>query len=385
VRKAIQEANKNKGVTMTMVSPDELGKWVRPALQGRTAHVMKSPDQIMKELGIAPEQAIKLNRNENPFSCSPKVNQALADYATYNLYPDDAQLEFRELVSQYVGTTPDRVVGAAGGSNVLDIVMRLFVDPGDEVINCVPTFGLYEYISDLCGAKMVEVTRDENFNIDVNAIKAAITEKTKLIFLCNPNNPTGNITRQEDLLAVAETGVPVLVDEAYYEFSGKTVVPFIDQYPNMMVARTLSKWTGMAGVRIGYGIFTASIANYLMGIKLPFSVSTPAVIALRASLQDKDYLMENVKQLIVERERLYQRLAQMDFLRPYPSRTNFIFCVVLRGNANEITEELKRRGILVTFYDTPRLRNGLRISVGKRGQNDKLIDALRDIGASLSK
>ena len=122
-----------------------------------------------------------------------------------------------------------------------------------------------------------------------------------------------------------------------------------------------------------------------MGIKLPFSVSTPAVIALRASLQDKDYLMENVKQLIVERERLYQRLAQMDFLRPYPSRTNFIFCVVLRGNANEITEELKRRGILVTFYDTPRLRNGLRISVGKRGQNDKLIDALRDIGASLSK
>lgn len=370
---------------MTMVSPDELGKWVRPALRGRTAHVMKSPDQIMEELGIAPEQAIKLNRNENPFGCSPKVNQALADYGTYNLYPDDAQLEFRELVSQYVGTTPDRVVGAAGGSHVLDIVMRLFVDPGDEVINCVPTFGLYEFISDLCGAKMVEVTRDENFNIDVNAIKAAITEKTKLIFLCNPNNPTGNITQQEDLLAVAETGVPVVVDEAYYEFSGETVVPFIDQYPNMMVARTLSKWAGMAGVRIGYGIFTASIANYLMGIKLPFGVSTPAVIALRASLQDKDYLMENVKQLIVERERLYQRLAQMDSLRPYPSRTNFIFCVVLRGNANEITEELKRRGILVTFYDTPLLRNGIRITVGKRGQNDKLIDALRDIGASLSK
>ncbi len=368
-----------------MVFPDELERWIRPVLQGRTAHVMKSPDQIMEELGIAPEQAIKLNRNENPFGCSPKVNQALADYVTYNLYPDDAQTEFRELISQYVGTTPDRVVGAAGGSHVLDIIVRLFVDPGDEVINCVPTFGLYEFISDLYGAKIVEVPRDGNFDIDVNAIKAAITEKTKLIFLCNPNNPTGNITQQEDLLAVAETGVPVVVDEAYYEFSRETVVPFIAQYPNMMVARTLSKWAGMAGIRLGYGIFTTSIANYLMGIKLPFGISTPAVIALRASLQDKDYLMKNVKQLIAEGERLYQELTQIDFLRPYPSRTNFMFCVVLRGNANEIVEELKRRGILITFYDTPRLRNGFRISVGRREQNDKVIDVLRDIGASLSK
>jgi len=339
----------------------------------------------MKELGIAPEEIIKLNGNENTFGCSPKVSQALADYVTYNLYPDDAQLELRELISQYVGTTPDRVVATGGGGPLLDMIARLFVDPGDEVINCVPTFGLYEFVSDLCGAKMVEVPRDENFNIDVNAIKAAITENTKLIFLCNPNNPTGNITRREDLLAVAETRVPVVVDEAYYEFSGETVVPFIDQYPNMMVVRTLSKWAGMAGVRIGYGIFTASIAAYLMATKVPFGVSTPAVIALRASLQDKDYLMENVKQLIAERERLYQRLAQVDFLRPYPSRGNFMFCAVLRGNASEVTEELKKRGILVRFNDTPRLRNGFRISVGKGEQNDKVIDALRNIGASLSK
>lgn len=367
---------------MTMVSRDELRKWVRPVLQGWTPYAAnKSLDQLTKKLGIVPEEFIKIDGNENPFGCSPKVNQALFDYATYNMYPDDAQLELKELISQHVGTTPDRVLATSGASQILDMIVRLFVDPGEEVINCVPTFGVYNFISGLCGVKMIEVPRDRNFNINVNAIKAAITDKTKLIILCNPNNPTGNITRREDLLAVAETRVPVVVDEAYYEFSGETVVPFIDQYPNLMVVRTLSKWAGMAGLRLGYGIFTPSIATYLRAIKMPFSVSIAAVIAYRASLQDKNYLMENVKQLIAERERLYQRLAQMDFLRPYPSKGNFIFIAVLKGNAREVTEELLRRGILVRFYDMPRLRDGFRITVGKRYQNDKLADALRDVGA----
>lgn len=365
---------------MSSLIPDELRKWVQPHLQGITTYIVnKLPDQILKELGIAREEIIEMSGNENPLGCSPKVNQALADCVTYNRYPDNSQMELREIIARYAGTTPDRIVATGGSDPLLDNIARLFLGPGDEVINCAPTFPMYEFVANLCGAKVIEVPRDKDFNISVKGIKAAITENTKLIFLCNPNNPTGNITRQEDLLAVAEAGVPLVVDEAYYEFCGETVAPFIDKYPNIMVVRTLSKWAGLAGVRIGYGIFTPCIAGYLMATKIPFCVSTPATIALKVSLQDKDYLMDNVRQLSIERERLFKRLAQMDFLRPYPSAGNFVLCTVLKGNASEIAEKLKRRGILIVHYNTSVLKNGIRISVGTQAQNEKLVEALIEI------
>ena len=363
-----------------MSSFEGIERLIRPRLQAFSGYsANKSPDAIEKKAEVPPEEIVKLNANENPYGCSPKVNQALADYQNYNIYPDVTQLELRNLLAGYAGTTPDRIVATGGADQLLDLIVRLFVDPGDEVITCVPTFDLYRFITDLSGGTMIEVPRDEDFAINVNAVKDAITEKTRLIFLCNPNNPTGNLTPEEDLLEVAKTGVPVVIDEAYYEFIGETMVPFIDQYPNLMIVRTFSKWAGMAGFRIGYGIFTPKIAAYLLTIKLPFNVSVPALIALKESIKDRDYLMGNVKEIIAQRERFFQELKKLSFLKPYPTKSNFMFCAVLKGDASKIAQALENRGILIRYYDTPLLRHGFRISIGTPEQNDKVIKALGEL------
>ena len=151
--------------------------------------------------------------------------------------------------------TAERIVAGHGSNTLIDLIVRLFVGPGDEVINCVPTFDMYRFSTEICGGTVVNVNRDDNFAVDVKAIKAAINRKTKLIFLATPNNPTGNIVPRQDILEIIDTGVPVVVDEAYYEFSGETVMPLVEQYQNLMVLRSFSKWAGLAGLRVGYGVF----------------------------------------------------------------------------------------------------------------------------------
>lgn len=361
---------------------------IRPSVQASVQPLTslsanKLPDVLEKKAKVPPEEIVKLNANENPYGCSPRVNQALADYQNYYLYPDSTQLEERNLLAEYVGTTPDRIVATGGADQLLDLIARLFVDPGDEVIISVPTFEAYRRCTDLCGGAVIEVPRDKDFAIDVNTVKNAVTKKTKLIFLCNPNNPTGTSTPKEDLLEIVKTGVPVVIDEAYYEFTGETMVPFIDQYPNLMIVRVLSKWTGMAGFRIGYGIFTPKIAAYLLAIKPHFNVSVPATIALKESIKDRDYLMGNVKRIIAQRERCFQELKKLSFLKPYPTESNFIFCAVLKGDARKLAQELENRGILIRCFDRSLLIHGIRITIGKQEQNDKVIKALRQISEKL--
>jgi histidinol-phosphate aminotransferase len=174
--------------------------------------------------------------------------------------------------------------------------------------------------------------------------------------------------------------VPVLVDEAYYEFSGETVVPLVSHYQNMMVLRTFSKWAALAGLRIGYGIFAPDMASYLLKVKPIYGVSVAATVAVRESLADIDYLMGNVKAIIVERERLFHELKKFEFLKPFPSRANFIFCHVLKGKATELCQALRSRGILVSSFNMPLLENSIRITVGKPEHTDALIRALQEIG-----
>ena len=266
---------------------------------------------------------------------------------------------------------------------MLDLIPRLFVDVGDEAISCSPTFGAYNSRTNLCGGNMVDVPRDSNFAIDVKGIKAAITGRTRLIFLCNPNNPTGNLTPQQDLLEIAKTGVPVLVDEAYYEFTGETVAGFIGQYPNLIILRTFSKWAGMAGIRLAYCICTPELTSCLLSVKLAFHVGTPTIIAARESLKDRPYLMGRVKDMLSETKRLSEALASTGFFKPYPTSTNFIFVEVLKGDPARIAQELAIRGFLVRYEKKPAWENGMRVSIGLPEQNDKFIKALKQI-ATLS-
>jgi histidinol-phosphate aminotransferase len=259
--------------------------------------------------------------------------------------------------------------------------VRLFVGPGDEVINSVPTFDLYRFSTEICGGTVINVNRDGNFAIDVKGIKAAINRKTKLILLATPNNPTGNVVPRSELLEIIDTGVPIVVDEAYYEFSGETVVPLTSGYKNLMILRSFSKWAGLAGLRIGYGIFPPRIVGYLMAIKIPHNVSVAAEIAVRESLADLEYLQGKVKAIIVEKVRLFAELQKVSWLKPYPSQANFIYCAVSKGSASELHQKLQRQGILVRYFDRPLLKNSIRISVGKPAHTDALIKALRGLEA----
>jgi histidinol-phosphate aminotransferase len=344
----------------------------------------KSPETLEGKVEVPVEEIIKLDANENPYGCSPRVAQALATYTDVNIYPDSGQTELRKQLQEYTGVTVEHIVASAGSDQLIDLILRLFVEPGDEVINCVPTFAMFRFFIELCRGTPVEVPRDENFCVDVVTVKKAITKKTKLILLATPNNPTGTLMPEEDIVRVLDTGLPVVVDEAYYEFCGKTIAPLVGQYKNLMVLRTFSKWAGLAGLRIGYGLFPAKIADYLLKIKEPYCVNVAALVAVRESLKDVDYLMGWVKRLISERERLFSWLQGLEWLKPYPSQANFILCSVLKGSARELQRKLEDRGILVRYFDQPLLKDSIRISIGRPEDNDILMETLKELGEEIN-
>jgi histidinol-phosphate aminotransferase len=367
------------------VTSEGIEKFIRPelvALGGYAPH--KSPETLEGKVEVPVESIIKLDANENPYGCSPKVRRALAKYKNWNIYPDAGQTRLRRQLQEYTGVDASRIVAACGSGELLDDILCLFIQPGDEVINCIPTFDMYRTRTLINRARLVNIPRDEDYAIDVSAVKAAITQKTRLIILANPNSPTGTATPQQDMVELLASGVPVLVDEAYYEFYGQTVVPLVSQYQNLMVLRTFSKWGGLAGLRVGYGIFPPEIASYLIKIKLPYNVNVAALVAVQETLNDVDYLMGRVKAIIAERERMFAELKKFEWLKPYPSQANFIFCSVLKGKASELLERLQQKGILVRYFDQPRLQNSIRISVGKPEHTDALIRVLQKLGEEIN-
>jgi len=357
----------------TMPKDNSIENLIRPNIVSMQGFAGKPPPENIDDI-------IKLNSNENPYGCSPRVQRALADYPDLHRYPDSTQVEIRSLLSEYAGVDPEYIVASNGGDELIDSILRIFIEPGDEVIDCVPGFGIFRIRTQVCGGTLVEVPRNEDFSVNVKAVKAAITKKTKMIVLVNPGNPTGTLMPQKDILEIVDTGLPIIVDEAYVEFSGDTVSHLVSEYENMMVVRAISKWAGLAGIRIAFGIFPIQIVSHLMKIKLAFNVNSAAVIAVRESLKDLDYLRGNIIKIIAERERLFAELSQLTFLKPCPSHGNFIFCPVLKGDAITIREKLEERGIWIGSYSIGQSKSALRITVGKPEHTDALIKALREIG-----
>jgi histidinol-phosphate aminotransferase len=363
------------------MAKEGIEKLIRPELLNFGGYVAgKSPETVAAEAKVSVDGVIKLDANENPYGCSPRVKQALSAFPYFNIYPDANQTELRKLLQGYTGVGSEYIVAGGGSDQLIDLTLRLFIGPGDEVINCIPTFDIFRFSTALCNGRLVEVLRDEDYRVNVSAVKKAISKKTKIILLANPNNPTGTFTPRQDILELVDTGVPVLADEAYVEFSGETVTDLVPKYKNLLVLRTFSKWAGLAGFRIGYGVFPPLVAEYLRRIKLPYNVNVSAVIAVRESLKDIDYLRKNIQAIIAERDRLAGELKKLGWLKLLPSRANFIFCHVLKGKASEIQQELQSRGILIRYFDLPLLQNSLRISVGRPEQNDIMVKALKEVG-----
>ncbi len=357
-----------------------LKKLIRRHLIDLQPYKSLDPVEVMAERWNIPvEQIIRLDMNENPYGCSPRVQRALGQTNSYHVYSDPLSRELRRLLAGYTGFDPEYIAVGSGSDELIDLILRLTIEPGDRAINCPPTFEMYPFSTGVCGGKMVNIPRLSDYSIDVPAVNAAVDQRTRIIFIASPNNPTGNLTSEGDILQLLDTGVLVVVDEAYYEFAEASVAHLIPSHPNLVVLRTFSKWAGLAGLRIGYGILSPDINEIIHRMKLPYNITIAAQIAARETLADMDCLQGRIEAILAERERLFQGLKGQGILDPIPSKGNFLLCRVLNGEALEIKQGLEKRGILVRHYDAHRLRGKLRISVGRPEHTDALLLALAEM------
>jgi histidinol-phosphate aminotransferase len=258
--------------------------------------------------------------------------------------------------------------------------------PGDAIIDCPPTFGMYSFDAQLEGAEVVEVWRKPGFAVDVPAIEEAAGKPRaagatpKILFLTSPNNPTGNWLEDEDLRRLLALPLLVVLDEAYVEFADHlSRADWVLEYDNLVVLRTFSKAAGIAGLRLGYGVCPTWLMAQLWKFKQPYNVNVAAAVAGLASLRHVEQISAVVQLLKNERDRLLGCLQAIPYLQPHPSHANFILCDVAGREAKELKLALERKGILVRHYNKPGLRNCIRISVGRPEQTDRLIQALKQV------
>lgn len=347
------------------------------------ADLQDLPEYVPTTLPATP-RVVKLDANENPFGPSPRARAALARTDAWHLYP--LQDECRDELARYVGAAPENIVITNGADEAIELVLRAAVGPGETLIDCSPSFEMYDICARRAGAHCVEVPRRADFSVDVQAVlRAARETRARLVMLASPNNPTGDLLPRADLLQLLELDAPVVVDEAYAEFAGVSAVDLLSRFDNLVILRTFSKWAALAGLRIGYAVASPEVARGLNKMRGPFNVNTAGLVAARASLQDREYLMANVRRLIAERERLFAEFAGTELLEPLPSRTNFLFCRVRGMGAAELKEKLYARGILVRTFRAARLQDYVRITVGTPKDNDLLLQELKDIASGVGK
>ncbi|MBI3958428.1 MAG: aminotransferase class I/II-fold pyridoxal phosphate-dependent enzyme [Chloroflexi bacterium] len=378
---------------------------LNPHLSGLEEYTPIQPFEVLsKRLGIPASQIVKLDANENPYGPLPAVAEALAEYPYYHIYPDPQQSDLREALSGFVGVPAEHILPGQGADELLDYICRLFLSPGDAILNAPPTFGMYSFDAKLEGAQVIDVWRRADYSVDVEEIerrtangeqqlatsdwglgddlRSLIANRqspiAKLLFLTSPNNPSGTWLPDDDLRRLLALPLLVVLDEAYVEFANQpSRAGWVLAHDNLIVLRTFSKAAGIAGLRLGYGIVPAWLMPHLWKFKQPYNVNVAASVAGLASLHHTDQIMAVVGKLKTERDRLFAALSAISYLRPYPSEANFVLCRVEGQDAAALKQSLERQGILVRYYNKPGLDNCIRISVGRPEQTDRLLEALR--------
>ncbi len=335
---------------------------------------------LSARLGIPAERIVKLDANENPYGPLPAVTGALARYPHFHVYPDPRQSALCDALGAFLGVPAAHIVAGHGADELLDCLCRLFLGPGDAVINTPPTFGMYGFDAKLAGAAVVDVHRRDDFSVDVEAVEAAAgAHRAKLLFLTSPNNPSGTWLDEDAFQRLLALPAVVVLDEAYVEFADRpSRAGRVLEHDNLVVLRTFSKAAGIAGLRLGYGIFPRWLTEELLKLKQPYNVNVAASVAGLASLRNARQIDAVVRKLKAERARLYALLEPLPGIEAVPgSQGNFILCRVLGREARDLKLALERDGILVRHYGTPGLEDCIRISAGRPEHTDALIDALR--------
>lgn len=325
-----------------------------------------------------PRAVIKLDSNENVYGPSPRVLAALSDTRTWQFYfgQDDVCAQ----LAHYAGVAPENIVLTNGGDEAIDLVLRAVLEPQDVVLDAPPSFEMYRISALANRARVVDVSRLDDLTLNLaELLRVAGATRAKAICLASPNNPDGQLLPRADLLRVLQLGSLVLLDEAYFEYAGTSAVDLLPQFPNLVIVRTFSKWAGLAALRVGYVIAGPEFINALHKLRAPYNVNWAGLIAARESLNDLDYLMQNVRATIAERERMCVELGRIAWLEPIPGKTNFLLLRVRGREPQDIKQTLAQKNILIRAFRSPRLKDCLRISIGTPEMNNTVLQALREV------
>ena len=366
----------------TSNSKNEASPFIREHLRQLSAYTPIEPFEIISaKLGRRPEDIVKLDANENPYGPPPEVLAALGSMKFPNIYPDPESRTLRKSLSEWIDVPAENILVGCGADELIDLLMRCVLEPGDTIVDCPPTFTMYKFDAAVNAAGVVTVPRLDGFRIDVQGIKKAVEEhKPKIVFLTSPNNPDGGMISEEELIEILNLPVLVVLDEAYIEFSEEqSRMAWVQSRNNLVVLRTFSKCAALAGLRVGYGAFPLDMIEYLWRAKQPYNVSVAAEVAAVAALSNLTYMHTVRDALVQERERLFKELQSVSYLEPYPSSSNFILCKVLNRSALDLKKTLAEdHGVMIRHYSTKELDDYVRISVGTTEQTDILVKALSE-------
>ncbi len=335
----------------------------------------KSSEEVRKEYGL--EKIVKLASNENPYGSSPTVLEAISTaIPSFAIYPDGAAVELRETVARYVGVNEDQLLFSSGLDELIQIISRAILSPETNAIMAEETFSQYKHHAVIENAEIREVPLKDGTH-DLDGMASKIDGNTRVIWICNPNNPTGTYVGKKDLeqfLSRVPSHVLVVLDEAYYEYAIADDYPqtieLLKQYENLLVLRTFSKAFGLAAFRIGYGIGSSAFIKQLEIARLPFNTSVLAQTAAIAALQDLEFVRYSVKKNREEIKKFYDFFDQHQ-ITFYPSQTNFIYINIPGKSSEEVFQHLLERGFIVRAFP-----KGVRITVGREQENKELLEQI---------
>lgn len=352
---------------------------IRPVVEEMEGYVGgRSIEEATRALGLDPRRLVKMNSNENPLGPSPKALRALRGLRDIHRYPPRRPGDLAAAIAHREGL-PEGCVAVSGGSDaIIETLLRLVLEPGNETLAPVPTFPYYAIATRLAGGTPVAVPRDRRLRTSADALLARAGPQTRIVWLASPNNPTGDTVDRKDIQVLLEElpGALVVVDEAYGEFAGTTVAPWVRRYDNLAVLRTFSKAYGLAGLRLGYALLPERLQPLYEKAASPFPVSRAAAAAGLAALGDRAHLRRSVEMARRGREFLRRSVP----FTTYPSRANFVLADVSPLRAPDVVETLFRKGFLVRDCSTMEGcgPGHLRVTVGTAEQNRRLLTALRD-------
>lgn len=334
----------------------------------------KSSEEVKREYGLT--KIVKLASNENPYGSSPLVREAISSLENFAVYPDGAAVALREKVAKLLEVDEHQLIFTSGLDELIQIISRAMLSEDSNTVMAAETFSQYRHHAVIQKAEIREVPLKDGCH-DLNAMAAQIDDRTQVVWICNPNNPTGTYVNREELQAFLKMVPPhalVVLDEAYYEYAAADdypdTIPLLDRYKNLLIMRTFSKAYGLAAFRIGYGIADAGLIKQLDVARLPFNTSALAQTAAIAALQDQTFVEKCVSENVNELQKFYDICKRHNF-EYYPSQGNFIFIRIPGKESADVFQYLLEKGFVVRPFP-----NGIRITVGTKEQNEELFQLL---------